>query len=108
MTRKDPFLLDAEARHGELYTSEEVSRLVQITPRQLQWWDEKRIVQPAFLHKHRRYYGATEIAQLERLAALRKAGASLQSARKLLKIPNWKMVICCRKPKVIGEVLVIP
>jgi DNA-binding transcriptional MerR regulator len=101
-------LIEAEREHGPLLTTAEVSRNLQITLRQLQWWDERRIIQPAFLCAHKRYYGERQVAELRRLASLRKAGCSLQSSRKFLKLKNWQTAISARKGTVIGDVLVIP
>jgi DNA-binding transcriptional MerR regulator len=104
----DPVLIEAEREHGRLRTSDEVCRILSLTPRQIQWWDEKHIVCPAFQLGHKRYYGEKQLRELSRLASLRKAGASLQSCRKLLKLKNWNTAVSARNGVVIGDVLVVP
>ncbi len=46
-----------------LFTSREVIALTGITARQLQWWDERRIVVPA-RQGHRRLYSMEDLAEI--------------------------------------------
>ena len=64
------------------FTSMEVSQRTGLTPRQLQWWDEQRIVTPA-RQGHRRLYSAEDLAELSLLSDLRRRGFSLQRIRRM-------------------------
>jgi len=65
-------------------TSAEVVRLTGITPRQLQWWDERGIVVPA-RQGRRRLYSADDVTEIAVLCALRKKGFPLQRVRRIMK-----------------------
>ena len=66
------------------FTSAEVVRLTGITPRQLQWWDERGIVVPA-RQGRRRLYSADDVTEIAVLCALRKKGFPLQRVRRIMK-----------------------
>ena len=66
------------------YSSRDVVRLTGITPRQLQWWDEKKIVVPSRDGRNRSYTFA-DVAELSVIAALRRKGFSLQRVRKVMR-----------------------
>jgi len=66
------------------FTSREVVALTGITPRQLQWWDERRIVVPS-RHGHRRLYSMEELAEVAVICELRRRGFSLQRVRKVIR-----------------------
>src|SRR5579863_7610516 len=59
------------------FTSREVVALTGISPRQLQWWDERGIVVPA-REGHRRIYSRDDLAEIAVLCELRRRGFSLQ------------------------------
>jgi DNA-binding transcriptional MerR regulator len=65
-------------------TSAEVVRLTGITPRQLQWWDERGIVVPQ-RQGRRRLYSADDLTEIAVLCALRKKGFPLQRVRRIMK-----------------------
>ncbi len=65
-------------------TSAEVVRLTGITPRQLQWWDERGIVVPQ-RQGRRRLYSADDVSEIAVLCALRKKGFPLQRVRRIMK-----------------------
>jgi len=65
------------------FTSREVVSLTGITPRQLQWWDERRIVVPA-REGHRRLYSMENLAEVAVICELRRRGFSLQRMRKVI------------------------
>jgi DNA-binding transcriptional MerR regulator len=65
------------------FTSREVVALTGITPRQLQWWDERRIVVPA-REGHRRLYSMENLAEVAVICELRRRGFSLQRMRKVI------------------------
>jgi DNA-binding transcriptional MerR regulator len=65
------------------FTSREVVSLTGITPRQLQWWDERRIVVPE-REGHRRLYSMENVAEVAVICELRRRGFSLQRMRKVI------------------------
>lgn len=66
------------------FTSRDVVALTGITPRQLQWWDERRIVVPA-RQGHRRLYSMEDLAEVAVICELRHRGFSLQRVRKVMR-----------------------
>ena len=68
----------------ERFTSREVVALTGITLRQLQWWDERRIVVPA-REGHRRVYSNEDLAEVAVICELRRRGFSLQRVRKVMR-----------------------
>jgi DNA-binding transcriptional MerR regulator len=68
----------------ERFTSAQVVRLTGITPRQLQWWDERGIVVPR-REGRRRLYSAEDIAEIAVICALRRKGFPLQKVRRIMK-----------------------
>jgi DNA-binding transcriptional MerR regulator len=66
------------------FTSREVIELTRITPRQLQWWDERGIVVPA-RQGHRRLYSMEDLAEVAVICELRGRGFSLQRVRKVIR-----------------------
>jgi len=68
----------------ERFSSQDVVALTGITPRQLQWWDERGIVMPA-REGHRRVYSAADLAEVGVICELRRKGFSLQRVRKIMR-----------------------
>jgi DNA-binding transcriptional MerR regulator len=68
----------------ERFTSREVVDLTGISPRQLQWWDERRIVVPT-REGHRRVYSLDDLAEIAVICELRDRGFSLQRVRKVVR-----------------------
>ena len=66
------------------FTSRDVVSLTGITPRQLQWWDERRIVVPA-REGRRRMYSMEDLAEVAVICELRRRGFSLQRVRKVMR-----------------------
>lgn len=66
------------------FSSNDVVALTGITPRQLQWWDERGIVVPA-REGHRRIYSFDDLAEVAVLCELRRKGFSLQRVRKVMR-----------------------
>jgi DNA-binding transcriptional MerR regulator len=65
-------------------TSKEVVALIGITPRQLQWWDERGVVRPE-RKGHRRLYSTRNVTELAVICELRRKGFSLQGVRKVMR-----------------------
>ena len=68
----------------DLFTSREVIEYTGITARQLQWWDERRVVVPA-REGHRRLYSMEDLAEVAVICELRHKGFSLQRVRKVMR-----------------------
>jgi|SRR5215471_3817341 len=72
------------------YTSSEVSKVANVSLRQLQWWDERKVVSPRH-EGHRRVYGASEVIEITVIAELRRKGFSLQKIRRVLRFLQREM-----------------
>jgi DNA-binding transcriptional MerR regulator len=66
------------------FTSQDVIRLTGITPRQLQWWDERGVVRPE-REGHRRLYSLNQLTEMVVICELRRKGFSLQGVRKVMR-----------------------
>ena len=66
------------------FTSQEVIALTGITPRQLQWWDERGVVKPD-REGHRRLYSMNHLTEVAVICELRRKGLSLQAVRKVMR-----------------------
>src|ERR1700756_4091723 len=66
------------------FTSREVMALTGITARQLQWWDERGVVQPE-REGHRRLYSMDHLTAVAVICELRRKGFSLQGVRKVMR-----------------------
>src|SRR5690242_13535422 len=86
-TRKTrPVLLPSEER----YTSNEVARISGVSLRQLQWWDERKVVSPR-QDGHKRVYLPEEVVEITVIAELRRKGFSLQKIRRVLRFLQREM-----------------
>ena len=66
------------------FTSTDVSSITGVSLRQLQWWDEKKVVSPR-QEGHRRLYLTEEVLEISVIAELRRKGFSLQKIRRVLR-----------------------
>jgi DNA-binding transcriptional MerR regulator len=72
------------------YTSTEVARIAQVSLRQLQWWDERKVVSPRH-EGHKRVYHPEEVVEITLIAELRRKGFSLQKIRRVLRYLQREM-----------------
>jgi len=72
------------------YTSTDVARIAQVSLRQLQWWDERKVVSPRH-EGHKRIYLAEEVVEITVIAELRRKGFSLQKIRRVLRFLQREM-----------------
>src|ERR1700757_848533 len=72
------------------YTSTDVARIAQVSLRQLQWWDERKVVSPRH-EGHKRIYNSEEVIEITVIAELRRKGFSLQKIRRVLKFLQREM-----------------
>ena len=66
------------------FTTRDVVKLTGISPRQLQWWDERGIVVPA-REGHLRVYSLDDLAEVAVICELRERGFSLQKIRRVVR-----------------------
>ena len=66
------------------FTTRAVVELTGISPRQLQWWDERGIVVPA-REGHMRVYSLDDLAEVAVICELRERGFSLQKIRRVIR-----------------------
>ena len=78
------------AEEENIFSSTDVSRLSGVSLRQLQWWDEQKVVSPRH-EGHRRLYALKEVVQVSVIAELRKKGFSLQKIRRVLRFMEREM-----------------
>src|SRR3954464_1867068 len=69
---------------GLQFTSADVIELTGITARQLQWWDERKIVVPK-RHGRNRAYSLDDLAEVAVICELRRKGFSLQRVRQVMR-----------------------
>jgi len=81
-----PVMLPSDER----YTSNEVARISGVSLRQLQWWDERKVVSPR-QDGHKRVYMPEEVVEISVIAELRRKGFSLQKIRRVLKYLQKEM-----------------
>jgi len=67
------------------FTSRDVIALTRITPRQLQWWDERGVVVPD-RRGHKRIYSLDDLSEVAVICELRRRGFSLQRVRKVINL----------------------
>src|SRR5712691_8511766 len=78
------------ANPDRTYSSIEVSTIADVSLRQLQWWDERKVVSPRH-EGHRRMYFAAEVIEITVIAELRRKGFSLQKIRRVLRFLQREM-----------------
>src|SRR6202161_4054897 len=78
------------ANSNRTYSSVEVSTLASVSLRQLQWWDERKVVSPRH-EGHRRIYFPAEVIEITVIAELRRKGFSLQKIRRVLRFLQREM-----------------
>lgn len=66
------------------FSTNQVAEAAKVSLRQLQWWDERRVVQP-YHEGHRRLYDEGGLFKTLLLAKMRAKGLSLHRIRGLLK-----------------------
>jgi DNA-binding transcriptional MerR regulator len=74
----------------QTYTSTDVARIAQVSLRQLQWWDERKVVSPRH-EGHKRVYLPEEVIEITLIAELRRKGFSLQKIRRVLRFLQREM-----------------
>src|SRR5450631_4025202 len=72
------------------YNAADVAGLAQVTLRQLQWWDERKVVSPQH-EGHKRVYQSAEVIEITVIAELRRKGFSLQKIRRVLRFLQREM-----------------
>lgn len=80
----------AAATDSRIYSSADVSRLAGVSLRQLQWWDEQKVVSPNH-EGHKRLYRLEDLVEVSVIAELRRKGFSLQKIRRVLRFLQKEM-----------------
>ena len=75
---------------GKTYSSSDVAQIAGVSLRQLQWWDERKVVSPRH-EGHRRVYFPAEVVEITVIAELRRKGFSLQKIRRVLRFLQKEM-----------------
>jgi len=78
------------ANDARTFSSSDVSRIAQVSLRQLQWWDERKVVSPRH-EGHKRVYAPEEVIEITVIAELRRKGFSLQKIRRVLRFLQREM-----------------
>ncbi len=78
------------AATGKTFSSSDVARIAQVSLRQLQWWDERKVVSPRH-EGHKRIYLPQEVIEITVIAELRRKGFSLQKIRRVLRFLQREM-----------------
>lgn len=78
------------ANSDRTYSSVEVATIASVSLRQLQWWDERKVVSPRH-EGHRRVYFPDEVIEITVIAELRRKGFSLQKIRRVLRFLQREM-----------------
>src|ERR1700681_1305922 len=78
------------AHPDRTYSSAEVAGIAVVSLRQLQWWDERKVVSPRH-EGHRRVYFPAEVIEITIIAELRRKGFSLQKIRRVLRFLQKEM-----------------
>lgn len=68
-----------------VFLSGDVARLAGVSLRQLQWWDERKVISPR-IEDRRRVYTTEQLLEILTVATLRRKGLSLQKVRKVLRL----------------------
>jgi DNA-binding transcriptional MerR regulator len=68
-----------------IFFSKDVSDISGISLRQLQWWDERKVVSPQQA-EHRRIYTYQQVLEILTIAQFRQKGMSLQKIRVVLRL----------------------
>ncbi|MSV28529.1 MAG: MerR family transcriptional regulator [Bryobacterales bacterium] len=89
MFKTKPSRLDPATAEA-VFGSNDVARIAGITLRQLQWWDEKKVVSPN-QDGHKRLYVAHEVVEIAVIAELRRKGLPLQKIRRILRFLDREM-----------------
>ena len=72
------------------FSSGDVASIAGVSLRQLQWWDERKVVSPSH-QGHRRVYGENQVVEVSVIAELRRKGFSLQKIRRVLRFLQKEM-----------------
>ena len=78
------------AAGSRVYSSADVARLAGVSLRQLQWWDEQKVVSPNH-EGHKRLYRIEDLVEVSVIAELRRKGFSLQKIRRVLRFLQKEM-----------------
>ena len=96
LKRNSPFMFKTKKAKPEVqpaersFASSEISEMTGVSLRQLQWWDEQKVVSPRH-EGHKRVYLPEEAVEIAVIAELRRKGFSLQKIRSVLRFLQKEM-----------------
>lgn len=73
-----------KVRRTDYYTRGDVLRLTRLSPRQVQYWDETKMLCPRRKTKRRRYYDFANLVEFRVVESLLREGFSTQKIRQFL------------------------
>ena len=76
--------MTGKTRRADYFTRGQILKLVRLSPRQIQYWDETGLLSPRCKTKRRRYYDFANVVEFGVIDALLKDGFSTQKIRKFL------------------------
>jgi DNA-binding transcriptional MerR regulator len=87
----DRTISGADGLTNQVLTSSDVSRIAKISLRQVQWWDERKLISP-HQQGNRRIYLPEDVIEIMVVAELRRKGLSLQKIRRVLRLLRQKLL----------------
>lgn len=72
-----------------MLSTNQVAEKFKLSLRQLQWWDERRVIHPRH-EAHRRIYNRQDVRLIAVVSALRACGCSLQTIRRILSYTQYR------------------
>jgi DNA-binding transcriptional MerR regulator len=101
-------MFPAESAQGgavqQVFFSSDVSQMAGVSLRQLQWWDERKLVTPR-KKDHRRLYTPQQVLEILTAGELRRKGLSLQKIRRVLRAPARTQSALRRGSRVLSQVV---
>ena len=70
-----------DAKRTNYFTRGEILKLVRLSPRQIQYWDESGLLRPRRKTKRRRYYDFANLVEFRLIESLMREGFSVQKIR---------------------------
>ncbi len=80
--------------------------MARVSLRQLQWWDEERVIEPRHVGHHREYT-QTQLIEAVAVSALRRHTFSLQAIRRHLRALKRELADCSAMLEVGEDVLLL-
>jgi DNA-binding transcriptional MerR regulator len=86
----------------QVFFSKDAAQIAGISLRQLQWWDERKVISPQ-QQDHRRTYSYQQLLEVFVVAALRRKGMSLQNVRRVLRPLRLELARRIKANVIVGQ-----